>query len=171
MDLQNNRPNYENAKKKAEILLKENSITQPPVLLYKIAKNYELDVFNANFNKYKDKVSGVLDIDQKTIYINNEDKFKRQRFTVAHELGHWFLHKNTIEKDKSQYKVLLRQCSILKEDLPYLEKEANCFAANLLVPKKFLDKHKKMSNPELSDLFKVSEEVIKYRKKFEEYNR
>jgi Zn-dependent peptidase ImmA (M78 family) len=40
------------------------------------------------------------------------------------------------QNNYTNYENAKKQCSILKEDLPCLEKEANCFAANLLVPKK-----------------------------------
>ena len=53
-----------------------------------------------------------------------------QRFTIAHELGHWMLH-----KDRTEHSVLPR----FKE--PYdspVEHEANTFAENLLMPDRLL---------------------------------
>lgn len=52
----------------------------------------------------------------------------RQLFTVAHELGHYFLgHK------PNEYGVYRRQ-PVLDNQKPTIEREADCFAANLLMP-------------------------------------
>jgi Zn-dependent peptidase ImmA (M78 family) len=121
-------------------------------------------VFNGDSNIYNDKASSVLDLNRRIIFVNDGDEFRRKRFAIAHELGHWILHKNILEKDESKHKVLLRKCSILQKDLPCLEKEANCFAANLLVPKNFLDKFQKMRNSELATIFMVPAEIIIYQR-------
>lgn len=73
-----------------------------------------------------DGISGVLK-DQKTIIINNQDVEQRQRFTLAHELGHAF---------QGQVNAYRRQ-----DGNAYTEKDqkdeifANKFAAQLLMPK------------------------------------
>lgn len=59
----------------------------------------------------------------------------RRRFTIAHELGHWRLHRNAEEGA-----VFCRSASILadaaepREQLPPAEDEANRFAAAVLMP-------------------------------------
>jgi Zn-dependent peptidase ImmA (M78 family) len=58
----------------------------------------------------------------------------RRRFTIAHELGHWRLHRDAHERA-----VFCRSGSIAPEaqtrgQLPPAEDEANAFAAALLMP-------------------------------------
>jgi len=82
-------------------------------------------------------------------------------------LGHWFLHKDIIQKDESKYSVFMRS-PLAKEGLDVLEQEANCFAANLLVPREFLNKYKDIaSESSLATVFIVSKEVIRFRLRFE----
>jgi Zn-dependent peptidase ImmA (M78 family) len=97
--------------------------------------------------------------------INNEESLVRQRFTIAHELGHFFLHedKNTFIEFRN------REGNIIKNRK---EREANQFAASLLMPRAFLEKDIKclptnsISETEinyLSQRYKVSEESMTYR--------
>lgn len=77
-----------------------------------------------------DDVSGYLRYIDGTwvIGVNNLHHPRRQRFTLAHELAHYVLHK----KSSGEFvdKVLFRS---LSTDSPY-EREANEFAANILMP-------------------------------------
>ena len=94
--------------------------------------------------------------------VNKDDPPNRQRFTIAHELGHYIMQKEYV-KDESKYKVLLRRPL---KDLNYTkeEKEANCFAAYLLVPSDLMEKYKDVSTSISASLFAVSEDVIRYSK-------
>jgi Zn-dependent peptidase ImmA (M78 family) len=66
----------------------------------------------------------------------------RQRFTIAHELGHFLLHKGEtvhVDEGRGALAINLRDSESSKgEDNE--EKEANLFAAELLMPAKFLKK-------------------------------
>ena len=71
------------------------------------------------------------------IWVNAEEARQwpaRRRFTIAHELGHWFLHQ------REQTSLFCRQAQVeddAKEErppLPPIEAEANLFAAALLMP-------------------------------------
>ena len=68
------------------------------------------------------KIYGAVDREKKTIYINSSDYFRRQLFSLAHELGHVILHKGS--------KVDYRSDKYEKPD----EVEADYFAACLLMP-------------------------------------
>ncbi|WP_404373127.1 ImmA/IrrE family metallo-endopeptidase [Sphingomonas sp. MMS24-J45] len=63
------------------------------------------------------------------IQVNNTDVPVRQRFTVAHEIGHFLLHKQSIGTDGITDSILYR--SKLSDRL---EAEANRMAAALLLP-------------------------------------
>lgn len=158
-------PDYKAAEKKARQVLEENSIIQPPIIPSDIANNYGLMLLYADFSDQYSDVAGFLDIDKKTIFVNNNDAPNRQTFTIAHELGHWLLHREIIKKDSSKYSVFLRRPLDSKEN-DFMEKEANCFAANLLVPKEFLLKYKDIADTTtLAKIFIVSQEVIGFRMK------
>ena len=130
-----------------------------------IAENYRLQVFFANFGMYNE-VSGFLDYANRSIIVNVSDAATRKTFTIAHELGHFILHKKLFEEHPEDYTVLMRSPMGAVKDP--LENEANSFAANLLVPKVFLNKYKDIASiSELAKLFIVSEEVIRWRMKFE----
>lgn len=157
--------NYSLAKEKAAIVLLENSIIAPPILAYKLCENYNIKIKLAIFNE--DNISGMMNFKTNTIYVNTDESPKIINFTIAHELGHYFLHKDFYLANSDKYEVLYRK-PIDSQENTYMETEANTFAAHLLVPKKVLDKYHEIASIEsLSNLFAVSEDVIRYRLRFE----
>ena len=71
------------------------------------------------------------------IGVNSIHHPNRQNFTVAHELGHYLLHDfDDVHVDR-QFKVWLRDESS-SQGIDLEEKEANLFAAELLMPASFL---------------------------------
>src|SRR5690606_37539465 len=109
-------------------------------------------------------VSGFYDCEDNAIYVNADEWPLRQTFTVAHEFGHSVLHKEWARS--SDYRVLMRDADYSGSD-PH-EKEANAFAAHLLVPRFMLDRYwQDMSLEGLSKLFAVSVPMIKFRLAFE----
>lgn len=81
---------------------------------------------------------------------------RRDRFTIAHEVGHYFLHYLLPEKhlDESRKKM-----KALRKDSDRVEWEANWFAAGLLMPEdSFRDCHAKRNGDidEIADVFGVS---------------
>ncbi|QQS59369.1 ImmA/IrrE family metallo-endopeptidase [Candidatus Peregrinibacteria bacterium] len=154
--------NYDNAKSKALDLLRLYDIQEPIVPVFDIAKQEGLKIsfFTPESAELKE-ISGILQEDTKTIFINSSDSPQRQVFTVAHELGHWTM------KHKRKDEVLYRMSSIITKDPQ--EQEANCFASHLLVPKEFLEKKINEFSLNINDtailakLFGVSEEMIQYR--------
>lgn len=153
--------NYDKAQQEAEKIIATYGIKEPVVPIFDIAKNFGLQVKFIKMPKNLDNVAGFLDKEGKIIYVNNDDVPNRQTFTVAHELGHYVL-----EHTPDEYKVLLRLPGIATNDV---EKEANCFAANILVPETILDKIMKQYSlgkdayVELSRIFGVSSEMMKNR--------
>jgi hypothetical protein len=83
-------------------------------------------------------LSGLLLPARGEIWVNAEEARQwpaRRRFTIAHELGHWRLHRGAAEKA-----VFCRPGSIVSADtdartrIPAAEDEANLFAAAVLMP-------------------------------------
>ncbi len=112
-------------------------------------------------DEFEEDQSGLFDFDQNKIFINSKDPKYRKRFTVAHELGHFILHQEL--KERHQF---IERRKPLSYQKPWYEKEADAFAAHLLVPLKLLKKEKKKYElGTLSYLFQVSDEVITYQLK------
>lgn len=93
------------------------------------------------------------------ISINSEHNKKRQRFTLAHELGHYILHREQNAEFKDA--VFFRD-----EVLDSMEYKANEFASELLMPEKLVrhcinDGLRNIG--ELAERFGVSAAAMKYR--------
>jgi Zn-dependent peptidase ImmA (M78 family) len=103
-----------------------------PVPLIKIAKGlgYEVYTFKPSFDGTSEtsNISGIVDYDKNEILLNESDFVKRQRFTLAHEIGHIYLN-----HQKSGETVDYRKDMDTPETDPK-EREANEFAAELLMP-------------------------------------
>ncbi len=111
-----------------------------------------------------DNISGYIEKkgDKFIIVINSLQSPLRQRFTLAHELGHYTLHKNSLE-GQHQDTVLFRDAN---EDSLGIEYAANDFAAELLIPKESFEAAIKTGTntpKQLSKLFQVTEKAILYR--------
>lgn len=159
-----NLPDYRLVKREVSSLLDEYGYEQPPVNPLAIARDKGLDVKFVKFSGEYEGVSGFYDPAEGAIYVNKEDSPLRQTFTIAHELAHAILHQDWAGSE--DYKVFWRDTSRNADD-PH-EKEANAFAANLLVPRRMLDDYySSLSSSDLSRLFAVSVPVIKNRLSFE----
>jgi Zn-dependent peptidase ImmA (M78 family) len=116
----------------AEDLLTKHRVISAPVEVENIARAEGIVVAR---NKLEPSVSGLLlrDGASSLITVNNSHHPKRQRFTVAHELGHFILHPGKPYLVDSTVRVNFR------DDLASMatnreEIDANTFAAALLMP-------------------------------------
>jgi len=150
----------EEIKAKAEEIFKEHGLTIPfsvsslatalnieielstDVQIYNIVKEREANKLKDN---EKEQILGYYNRNENRFYINDTDQsMTRQRFTIAHEIGHHVLHLNY--PDNNLRKVILKRdlltfipadnldvkfIPIVEENI---EKEANEFAAYLLAP-------------------------------------
>lgn len=73
--------------------------------------------------------SGMLLPAERRIFVNADEPDTRQRFTIAHELGHWVCQclEGTVEP-------MYCRADEVDESARALEREANVFAAELLMP-------------------------------------
>lgn len=135
----------------ANILL-DNDMYKIPADIIKIAKANDIDVYEGDLDK---KVSGAIKYDKSTnkfaILLNKNDARTRQRFTLAHELGHFFLHKEILMSDEIHIDTMFRMPD-------EKEKEVDYFAGALLMNKTLLKKMYKDNKTiaELAELFDVS---------------
>lgn len=152
-------PRWKVVESEAERLTKIYSA--PPIPALEIAERSGVDVLFAKFGDATEKVAGFCDFPHAKLYVNSEDIVERQTFTIAHELGHWILHKDFFEQNPEEYEILPRFQSVDEHD-PF-EKEANFFAASLLVPKRLLLPVKDAPVSQLARAFGVSRTMMEYR--------
>ncbi len=123
-----------------------------------------MDIIEKYFPPEQSNIAGFVTIQngRGKLYVNLQDNASRRRFTIAHELGHWRLHKNELLTNPNR--AILFRIAIGQLNKDPVEKDANIYAANLLVPLDMLKRYRKEKNKEeLADLFDVSTEVIGYR--------
>ncbi len=158
------KPDYARVKREVRRLHEEFGVTAPPVDPIRIARGVGITIYFVIFEPDKQNISGFFDYDERAIFVNRDEYPLRQTFTIAHELGHKILHEEWARS--SDYRVLLRDSNYQSED-PH-EKEANVFAADLLVPRFLLDQYwQRLNVDQLSTLFAVSVPMIKNRLLFE----
>lgn len=100
----------------------------PPINLNALVEKAGLQIKQGNF--LNTEISGAYDKANKVIYVNAIEPYVRKAFTVAHELGHFYLH-----QDKPIETFYRRDLQSIIDEHRCVEKEANWFAASLLMPK------------------------------------
>lgn len=106
-----------------------------------------------------EKVSGLLDKKNKTIYINSTDSEERQRFTIAHELAHFMYNHN-----EDKYGLNYRDGNKARTSA---ERQADDFAGELLMPSPVVRKKLKEYSDakptvvEMANLFGVSKDAMR----------
>jgi Zn-dependent peptidase ImmA (M78 family) len=162
--------------KLASQILEEIGIEEPPIPVELIAyrRGLRVDPFDLG-----DDVSGVLVISdgKGVIGYNSTHSLARRRFTIAHECGHYEMHRDDgqlfIDKryiDKQYFIAFRDGRSSTGEDKQ--EREANAFAAALLMPenilqreieKRYFDLADESTLDDLAELFQVSQQAMMYR--------
>lgn len=142
----------------ARKLLRDHNIVTTPIPVDEIAKKegFSVKYLQGESNSF----SGILHRDLKAIGINADHPKVRQRFSIAHELGHFYLQHPQeeeslgIDDDSEEWRIC--------------ESEANEFAGELLVPRDILKMEcSKLKNKTLEEKvqslllsFTVSREVL-----------
>lgn len=154
-------------------IIEDNNICEAPVNLEQICHLFEIDVEPIDAD---DNLSGffvVGDNNRKIIGYNKSHNENRRRFTIAHELGHFYLHFKGEQKifiDNNSHKFFRNEKSSSGEIRR--EREANAFAAALLMPSSLIENEiEKLQNIEnlstiikkLSTAFKVSQQSVHFR--------
>ena len=160
-------------KKQVDAILAELNITTLPVKIEDVAKKMGLRVTPFAFD---DDISGVLVIEngQGTIGYNQNESRVRRRFTIAHECAHYTLHKDqsSMFMDKGFHAIFRSRQSGLSEETQILEREANTFAAYILMPDHLLkreidqiyfDLGSEDDIKNLAKIFDVSSQAMYYR--------
>ena len=131
------KPRYNLAIRSARTLLEDQGIVEPPIDVERIARTLGFAVRRGELNG---DVSGTairrgMDI---VLGINSKQSPERQRFSLAHELGHALLHDDPLHLDELAVIGFRSDLSSTANDPK--EVEANQFAAELLMPEAFIRK-------------------------------
>ncbi|MFC1404987.1 MULTISPECIES: ImmA/IrrE family metallo-endopeptidase [Streptacidiphilus] len=121
----------------AQNLLRRFSVDEPAVDPERLAKGVGAMVV---YQTMQNDVSGMLvrrGDEQKVIGVNGDHPRVRQRFTIAHELGHLMLHRGRPLILDTQVRVNRRD-SVSSTATDREEIEANRFAAALLAPEQMV---------------------------------
>ena len=118
-------------------LLERHGVSEAPVPVGRIARAEGARIF---YQSLEDNVSGFLyrDQQQAVIGVNTHHAPVRQNFTTAHELGHMLLHDQEQLHVDHDFRVRLRD-DVSGQGTDEAEREANFFAASLLMPREFLE--------------------------------
>jgi Zn-dependent peptidase ImmA (M78 family) len=146
------------AREMARSVLRKYQIIHPPIDVTAIAQQEQLTV--RVMQTWPAGVSGLLLRDDHLIGLNGKHSLRRRRFSLAHELGHWFMRHDLPWHDVD--------VSIDNPPSPNaagrdsLEGEADEFAGELLVPRSVLKQALKgtADRAALAELFGVSEEAL-----------
>lgn len=162
------------AEKKAREVLEQHDVTKAPTPLEAIVKSFGIRVVAKPYDAtgYHD-VSGMLyrSATDTVVGLNENHSETRRRFSLAHELGHFLLHKGEVFVDaKVNFRNRLSSMGVDREEI-----EANEFAAELLMPSDLVstefyklfdaDKTSEHASPvdTLASRFKVSTQAMEFR--------
>jgi len=139
---------------RAQKLLAHLGFDEIPVPVDRVAKSLGARL---RYSPLDEELSGFIFIKDGTpiIGINSLHHPNRQRFTIAHEIGHLQLHPefitNTVHVDKQFAESVLKRDTSSAAGIERLEVEANQFAAALLMPGLILDRLLKQSPIDIED--------------------
>ena len=156
--------NYNKSRDLAWEILINNNISNLPINVEEICKNEKINLITfsrgQNFIKELDLEEHVVDNDafsiRSIIFYDDTKPTQRQRFSIAHELGHIFLHMNP----PGRATVYNREPS--PNDDP-IETEANIFASRLLAPMCVIQFLNLNSAKEISEYCDISYTAAKLR--------
>lgn len=130
----------------------------PPVQTVPIAEDLGLRVYRSGFGQWNDSVSGLIrkEADGKfSIYVNSSHNVRRRRFTIAHEIGHFILHKDEIGDGVVDDMLYRGPESFTSRLTSEMEAQANHFAADILMPWHLLDAELEKGVADVTELAKT----------------
>lgn len=157
--------------------IRQKYLKQLPVPIIAIAHDLGLRVFESE--NFRETESGSIKKENSDfhIYVNEADPPARKRFTIAHEIAHFLLHRNYLKDIKEhvdEVKLPIgngslnrAKVSLQSQSQKKLEIEANKFAAELLMPeaafKNAWDKANQIDD--VAETFDVSPSAASFRAK------
>lgn len=160
---------YKHIEEKAESILHEQGFYHAGFDIFKLVKTLNIELIKKEFDN---DISGLLAIGNNKVIIsyNQIEDPKRSRFTVAHELGHFFLHSNDQPFFVNKLPKVMYRNNASSTGEVLKEREANAFAAAILMPMELISKEIDNCHFEgeaviknLAKTFKVSEQAMTFR--------
>jgi Zn-dependent peptidase ImmA (M78 family) len=135
----------------------------------KLCNNFNIEIYDSNLDS---NVSGAIYHDNNIweVFVNESHHPNRQRFTIAHEFGHYVSYVNNsysktyLDTQGNVTDVMYRKQECNSEE-EKMEQEANLIAARLLMKEDIMNKLIR-ENREISDIAKqlrISVEAVSYR--------
>ncbi|MGD0821017.1 MAG: ImmA/IrrE family metallo-endopeptidase [Desulfomonilia bacterium] len=151
---------YDQIARAADDFLEERSITEVPVDIERIIEyDLRLDIITIPGLFKNFDIDGFITGDFSAIYVDESiytNRPNRYRFTLAHELGHYVLHKEILGQvpitSISEWKRY--QANLSPNDRSTIEFQGYAFGGLLLVPRHHLQKHFDANLPEIQPLIK-----------------
>ena len=131
-----------------------------PIDLNIILDRYAISLKKGGFTD--ETISGAFNRSESTIYVSERESSERQLFTVAHELGHFKLHKDRTTDILYRMPLWPFNNGEAKD-----ETQANWFAANLLMPKQAVKQMWSITHDieQIAGFFGVSKTAMHFRLK------
>lgn len=159
------------ARAAARELITRFAVKTPPVPVERIARAMKIRVQYAPLDGDLSGMVAMQD-DVPVIGINALHHPNRQRFTLAHEIGHFILHRNLIEGSVHVDKQILHRDIMAEAGTDWREIEANAFASELLMPDALLEAQPSATGiafeddeviTSLATKFRVSDAAMRFR--------
>ncbi|MHB8858646.1 MAG: ImmA/IrrE family metallo-endopeptidase [Thermoleophilia bacterium] len=147
------------SRRRAQALLEMLNISKPPVDVNAVAKSLGFEVLPYDF---PDDVSAILMVEdgEQVIGVNKNHPEVRQRFSIAHELGHFISGHDDFAGGNKYFKDGTFNYG---DSQNRSELEANEFAAELVMPEKFLREdviNNGLEVPNLAKKYNVSQQAL-----------
>ena len=155
---------------RAKAVLERHGLYALPVDPLAVATREQIAVYNVSFTD--ETLAGAISRHghQTTIYLRQQDPPSRKRFTIAHELGHFFLHlaadgnQQFTDGENNLFRQPGKSRPVTSDDARR-EYQANLFAAALLMPSEKVVQLWQSTDSirEMSNLFGVSDLAMSIR--------
>jgi Zn-dependent peptidase ImmA (M78 family) len=136
--------------KRAATLLEQHGCDKPPIDVLALCKRLGIDVV---LEELEDEISGILVLQQKpAIAVNRSHSRARQRFTIAHEIGHFVLHKTGKDAVFVDRAAIHFRNQVSSTGVDPNEVAANNFASALLMPQRMLEADLRLIDESITDV-------------------
>lgn len=155
---------WQSAREQAQAVLDDSWDQELPVNIEAICKAYGVNIYK---RRMPNDLSGMIvkraHNDTADAFIDMDEPDIRQRFTLAHELGH-FIERTKVAHDDEFGFQEIRSSSLSEDYFPH-EFFADEFAGSLLIPRKKLSELQKQgkAEDEIAKAFKVSVAALRKR--------
>lgn len=140
ISMSNSKGNHHAIRRVAIDVLEIAGITEPPVSVEKIAACIGATI---RYEPAESRLAGMAyrsPAGVKVIGVNSAERRTRQRFTIAHEIGHLLLHQDDAVHLDEGYLVFGHREDVQRVEPDPKETQANIFASELLMPSHFLQR-------------------------------